>query len=88
VKPRRARFRVAGRFNGAAAATVTITQYGDVALFSVRPFRSRTSYELPLATVASGVIWDVVRRTFPMRAGGLRPDEKTTKPRKRRTGNA
>lgn len=75
MKPRRARFRLAGRFDGASSATVTITVFGDVALFEVRPFRSRRSYALELATVARGVIFDVVRKDHPIRAGGRRPDE-------------
>jgi hypothetical protein len=75
MKPRRVRFRLAGRFNGAASATIEITQFGEVALFSVRPFRSRRVYELPLTAVARGVIYDVVRKDNPIRAGALRAHE-------------
>ncbi|HKQ96959.1 MAG TPA: hypothetical protein VJV75_03710 [Candidatus Polarisedimenticolia bacterium] len=86
MKARRARFRLPGEFSGAAGATVTITIAGDLAVFSVRPLGSRTEYSAPLERVARGVIYDVRRLSTPMRAGALRPDEKT--PRKRRIGHA
>lgn len=56
----RARVRVAGRFDGAAAATVTITG-GAEPLVMVRPLRRRRSFTLPLVDVARGVIFDVTR---------------------------
>jgi hypothetical protein len=58
----RARFRgrVAGRFDGEAAATVVISG-GPDPMFSVRPLRRRRVYELPLSAVARGVLYDVVR---------------------------
>jgi hypothetical protein len=56
----RARIRIAGRFDGAAAATVTITA-GPEPLLEVRPLGRRRSFSLPLAVVARGVIFDVVR---------------------------
>lgn len=62
--PRRARFRLVGSFNGAPAATVEITQFGDVALFSVRPLRSRRVYELALG--------DVARKSAPERRSPIR----------------
>lgn len=80
MKARRARFRLAGRFNGAAGATITITTFGEVALFTVRPLRSRRVYELQLADVARGVIYDVVRKEHPIRAGARRPHETQPKP--------
>lgn len=83
MKPRRARFKLLGRFNGASSATITITVFGEVALFSVRPFRSRRAYELQLGDVARGVIFDVVRKENPIRSGGLRPHEKPAPRRKR-----
>lgn len=56
----RVRVRIAGRFDGAAAATVTITGGADP-LLEVRPLRRRRSFALPLEVVARGVIFDVVR---------------------------
>ncbi|HYM46752.1 MAG TPA: hypothetical protein VES65_11415 [Solirubrobacteraceae bacterium] len=74
---RRARFRLVGRFNGTSSATVIVEQLGpDQALISVRPFRSRRLYTLPLAAVARGVIYDVVRSENPITRS------------KRRSGNA
>lgn len=84
MKPRRARFRLVGRFNGASSATVEITQFGEVALFSVRPFRSRRVYELELRAVARDVIYEVVKKEFPIRAGGRRPNEKPAPKRRSR----
>jgi hypothetical protein len=54
------RARLVGRFDGAAAATVTITA-GPDPLLEVRPLRRHRSFSLPLAVVARGVIFDVVR---------------------------
>lgn len=84
MKARRARFKLAGRFNGTHSATIEITQFGDVALFSVRPFRSRRAYELQLGDVARGVIYDVIRKDHPILAGARRPHEKSHAPKKRR----
>jgi hypothetical protein len=61
----RARVRIVGRFNGASSATVTIVG----GLFSVRPFRRRRAYELPLADVAERVIFDVVRAEVALHEG-------------------
>lgn len=60
---RRARFRqrIAERLDGAAAATVEIVGQPGALMFSVRPLRRRRVYELPLITVARGVVYDVVR---------------------------
>lgn len=54
------RVRLAGRFDGADAATVTITA-GPAPLIEVRPLRRRRAFTLPLVDVARGVIFDVVR---------------------------
>jgi hypothetical protein len=56
----RARVRVAGRFDGAQSATVTITG-GPEPLVMVRPLRRHRSFTLPLVDVARGVIFDVTR---------------------------
>jgi hypothetical protein len=56
----RMKVRLAGRFDGAAAATITITG-GPDPLVEVRPLRRRRSFALPLVDVARGVIFDVVR---------------------------
>lgn len=58
---RRARFHVAGHFDGARSATVTIVDDGRAPLVVVRPYRRRRNYELLLADVADAVIWRVVR---------------------------
>jgi hypothetical protein len=49
-----ARFKVAGSFDSAGAAQFATVEVGrdDRALFSVRPYRRRRVYELPLAVVA------------------------------------
>lgn len=52
-----ARFKVLGPFDGAPSATVTIAG----GLFIVRPFGRRRVYELRLADVARGVLYDVVK---------------------------
>jgi hypothetical protein len=52
---RRAVFRLEGRFDGTAGATITITPD----LFTVRPLRRRAVAELALADVARGVIFEV-----------------------------
>lgn len=58
---RRARFKLAGKFDGTPGATVVIEQEGDYALFRVRPARRRREFVLQLSDVARGVIFDVVR---------------------------
>ena len=59
---RPARCRVTGRFDaggGVREATIILDRGGR--LFTVRPYRRRTCYVLPLATVAEMVVWRVVR---------------------------
>jgi hypothetical protein len=57
-----AHFRVLGRFDGAQAATVTVEYHGPGRAFiRVRPLRRRRAYELDLADVARGVVFDVVK---------------------------
>jgi hypothetical protein len=66
------RVSVPGRFDGGArSATVVVTRE---LLLSVRPYRRRRTYELPLAAVAQGVVYDVVRAELAARrrAGGRR----------------
>jgi hypothetical protein len=58
---RRAIFKVAGRFDGARVATVTVEQEGPYALVRVRPYRRRREFALPLDVVAAGVIYQVVK---------------------------
>lgn len=59
---RPAKARVIGSFDraGMQAATVTMTRDGSP-LFSVRPLRSRRTYELPLATVAAWCVQRIVK---------------------------
>lgn len=52
-------FTVTGNFDGAHVATVTIER-GPM-LISVRPYRRRRAYTLPLSAVAYAVICQVVR---------------------------
>lgn len=54
---RPARFKVLGAFDGVPSATVTIAD----GLFIVRPFGRRRVYELRLADVARGVLFDVLQ---------------------------
>jgi hypothetical protein len=56
---RRARFRVYGRLDGASQATVEIDRASEI--LTVRPFRRRKVYTLPLSTVAEMVIWRIAR---------------------------
>ncbi len=60
---RKAHFTAVGRFDGERVARVTILVDDDTSrsVFSVRPFRRRRSYELPLADVAQLVLERVVR---------------------------
>jgi len=58
-----AHFRVLGRFDGAASATVTVEYHNaGLAFFRVRPLRRRRAFELALGDVARGVVFDVVKR--------------------------
>lgn len=61
---RPARFKVAGQFDGVPSATVTIAD----GLFTVRPFGRRRVYELRLADVARGVLYDVIKAELAARA--------------------
>lgn len=64
-RPRRpARFKVKGQFDGAPSATITIAD----GLFIVRPFGRRRVYELRLADVARGVLYDVIKAELAARA--------------------
>lgn len=55
----RSRFKIEGRFDGTAGATVTIDR--GAMLFSVRPLRRRREYTLPLTDVAEMVLWRIVK---------------------------
>jgi hypothetical protein len=77
---RRIRVRLAGRFDGVAGATLTITVDGPSALLSVRPLGSRREYTGDLAAVAHRLIYDAHRTANPIRAGALRPHEPQPKP--------
>lgn len=58
-----AHFRVLGRFDGSDVATVTIEHHDPARAFlRVRPLRRRRAFELPLAEVARGLIYDVIKR--------------------------
>jgi hypothetical protein len=71
-----AHFRVVGRFDGATVATVTVEYHSaGRAFFRVRPLRRRKAFELDLADVARGVVFDVVKHELAekrraRRAGG------------------
>jgi hypothetical protein len=59
---RPARCRVTGRFDaggGVRQATIIVDRAAH--LFTVRPYRRRQVFTLPLATVAEIVVWRVVR---------------------------
>jgi hypothetical protein len=56
---RKARFKVYGRMDGATQATVEIDRGADT--ITVRPYRRRKEYTLPLSTVAEMVIWRIVQ---------------------------
>ncbi len=63
MKKRKAKFKVSGRFDGKVMATVEIEYHGpDMAFFRVRPYHRREVFELSLADVARGVIYDVTKR--------------------------
>ena len=55
----RSKFKIAGRFDGASGATVTIDR--GAMLFSVRPLRRHREYTLPLTDVAEMVLWRIVK---------------------------
>lgn len=61
---RPARFRVKGQFDGVPSATITIAD----GLFIVRPLGRRRVYELRLADVARGVLYDVIKAELAARA--------------------
>ncbi len=52
-------FKVSGQFNGARTATVTIDR--ELGLITVRPYKRRKTYELPLAWAAETIIWHVIK---------------------------
>lgn len=82
---RRVRLRLAGRFDGRAGATLTITLDGPDARLSVRPLGSRREYAGDLAAIAHRLIYDAHRRDHPIRAGALRPHEPQPKPTRKNT---
>ena len=60
---RRAKFKVSGFFDGEREATVTIEYLSPaLAVFRVRPLRRRRTFDLNLADVARGVIFDVTKK--------------------------
>lgn len=67
-KRRPARFKIAGQFDGVPSATVTIAD----GLFIVRPFGRRRVYELRLADVARGVLYEVIKAEVGARARAKR----------------
>jgi hypothetical protein len=56
---RLARFKVYGRFDGATQTTVEVDR--AALLITVRPYKRRRTYTLPLAAVAEGVIWRIAK---------------------------
>jgi len=54
---RKAHVRVVGRIDNVQGATVTIDAHAG--LISVRPFRRRRQYTLPLADVARRIVYEV-----------------------------
>lgn len=68
VKRRVRHFRVAGKFDGAPVATVAIVPTADGGwIFEVRPLRRRRVFAWPLADVARGIVYDVVKRELAER---------------------
>jgi len=55
----KSRFKVSGSFNGVYEASVVIDRGSGV--MTVRPSRRRTTYELPLSTVAEIVMWRIIK---------------------------
>ena len=74
---RPARCRITGRFDAGGVlrpATVILDRGGR--LFTVRPYRRRRVYSLPLTTVAEMVVWNVVKADLAL--------ERRAKARRRR----
>lgn len=68
MKRRVRHFRVSGKFDGAAVATVAIVPTADGGwIFEVRPLRRRRVFAWPLSEVARGVVYDVVKRELAER---------------------
>jgi hypothetical protein len=59
---RPAHFKVYGKFRGGASMPGTVTIDRDVGLFTVRPYKKQTKYELPLSAVAEFVVWHCVKK--------------------------
>jgi hypothetical protein len=53
------------RFNGATAATMTVTLSGTHQIVTVRPKNRRKTFTVSLADVASWVIWEAMCREKP-----------------------
>ncbi len=53
------------KFNGASAASVTITTGGVHQLVTVRPYKRKKTFTVSLADVASWVIWEALCREKP-----------------------
>lgn len=81
---RRIWVRLAGRFDGRAGATLSITIDGPDARLSVRPSGSRREYSADLGALVHRLIYEAHRKDHPIRAGALRPHETQPK-RKRKT---
>lgn len=77
---RRVILRLAGRFDGRAGATLTITLDGPSAELRLRPLGSRREYSGDLGAIAHRLIYDAHRAANPIRAGALRPHEPQPKP--------
>ncbi len=57
-------FKVQARIDGARDACVEIDRGRQ--LITVRPFRRRTSYTMPLGQAAEILVWHVLRLDFPV----------------------
>jgi hypothetical protein len=75
---RPAHFRVEGRFDGTRSATVTVDRLRG--LISVRPARRRRVYELPLAAVAAGIIYDVTKAELAAKRAAKRKNSRVAGP--------
>lgn len=73
---RKARFRVCG-VEGDRPATLTVER--DRGLVSVRLYRSRREYVLPLSWVASAVMWKCVRAEAADRAKAKKASRRRTR---------
>lgn len=71
----RARFRVVGRIDTAHSATATVDE--QAGLVSVRPYRRRRDYVLPLADVARWIIAQVVTAELAEKRRGERRTRRT-----------